>query len=113
MENLFYEPPVKTELSKFISPAADLIVFEHNPYNPVTRRIVNNCPYDADAVLLKPRELRQLLTAGGFQVLAQGYCLFIPPAFKSLLWLEPRLEWLPLGGQHWVRAQRPTVSNLQ
>jgi len=25
MENLFYEPPVKTELSKFISPAADLI----------------------------------------------------------------------------------------
>ena len=25
MENVFYEPPVKTELSKFISPAADLI----------------------------------------------------------------------------------------
>ena len=31
-----------------------VFVFEHNPYNPVTRRIVSNCPYDEDAVLLRP-----------------------------------------------------------
>ncbi len=32
------------------------IVFEHNPINPVTRHLVKNCPFDADAVLLSMRE---------------------------------------------------------
>lgn len=32
------------------------IIFEHNPVNPVTRHLVKNCPFDADAVLLGMRE---------------------------------------------------------
>ena len=43
-----------------------LFVFEHNPYNPVTRHIVSNCPYDEDAILLKPAELRSHLREAGF-----------------------------------------------
>ena len=31
------------------------IIFEHNPINPVTRHLVKNCPFDADAVLLGMR----------------------------------------------------------
>ena len=77
-------------------------VFEHNPYNPVTRRIVNNCPYDADAVLLKPAELRGLFDSAGMKVHSKEYCLFIPPRFAALAGLEKYLGWLPLGGQYWV-----------
>ena len=83
-----------------------LSVFEHNPYNPVTRRIVDNCPYDADAILLKPTELSTLMQGAGMAVRSRGYCLFIPPWIPWLAPLENYLAWLPLGGQYWVRAGR-------
>ena len=85
----------------------DVFVFEHNPYNPVTRRIVSNCPYDEDAVLLRPGELTGLLANAGLEVLARGYCLFMPPSFGPLVSIERYMTWLPLGGQYWVRARRP------
>jgi SAM-dependent methyltransferase len=91
-------------LHKRLSDSGSLCIFEHNPYNPVTRRIVNNCPYDADAVLLKPLELKQLIEAAGIPVQDYHYCLFIPPRFSSLLWIEKFITWLPLGGQYWVSA---------
>lgn len=95
---------VAKELKNRLTPNGMLFVFEHNPYNPVTRRIVNNCPYDEDAVLLKPTELRNTLSNAGLTMKQQGYCLFIPPKLSQLAWLETKLEWLPLGGQYWVQA---------
>ncbi|MDM0033307.1 class I SAM-dependent methyltransferase [Variovorax sp. J22P271] len=84
----------------------EVFIFEHNPYNPVTRRIVNNCPYDADAVLLRPAELRQRLEAGGFKLLDGSYCLLIPPSLKWLAPIERFFGALPLGGQYWVSAEK-------
>lgn len=86
----------------------NLCVFEHNPYNPITRRIVGNCIYDADAVLLEPRELKGLVKNSGLQLSNFEYCLFIPPKFKALSWVERHLGWLPLGGQYWLCGTRPT-----
>jgi SAM-dependent methyltransferase len=91
-------------LKKRLTQNGELIIFEHNPYNPVTRKIVSNCPYDADAVLLAPHELRALLSANGFNVKSSGYCLFVPPRLTILAWLEDYLPWLPLGGQYFVYA---------
>jgi len=93
-------------LASRLTAHGEAIVFEHNPYNPVTRRIVSNCAYDADAVLLKPSELMALLSEAGLRGAAQGYCLFIPPSLNKLLWLEPKLKWLPLGGQYFVHAAK-------
>lgn len=93
-------------LHERLEPTGRLFVFEHNPYNPVTRRIVSNCPYDDDAVLLAPRELRRHLSAVGFKIIGTEYCLFIPPTLKSLTWLEPKLRWLPLGGQYFVYSSK-------
>lgn len=89
-----------------MAPDSQAFVFEHNPYNPVTRRIVNNCPYDADAVLLKPRELVGLFQDAGLQPTGKEYCLFIPPSLAALGSLEKHLGWLPLGGQYWVSGRR-------
>ena len=83
----------------------DIIVFEHNPYNPVTRRIVSTCEYDTDAVLLAPGELKQNLMQAGCRVEDSQYCLFIPPRLSALHWLEPKLGWLPMGGQYYVHAK--------
>jgi SAM-dependent methyltransferase len=99
-------PRVFDQLYQRLHLAGDLFIFEHNPYNPVTRRIVSNCPYDDDAVLLSPRELGRYLDATGFKRLHTEYCLFVPPRFKRLAWLESRLGWLPLGGQYFVHASK-------
>jgi SAM-dependent methyltransferase len=102
-------PPERTAVTRLLrnrlKPAGSLCVFEHNPYNPVTRRIVKNCPYDADAVLLKPSELKDLLRGAGLQNAARRYCLFVPPRLGALRAIERLLTWLPLGGQYWVHAR--------
>ncbi len=80
------------------------VIFEHNPYNPITRKIVSECPYDEGVQLLPPAELSQRLARAGLQVTKRGYSLFFPPKLKALGRLEPMLAWLPLGGQYWIRA---------
>lgn len=89
-----------------LSPGGQLFVFEHNPFNPITRRIVNNCPYDEDAVLLKPSELKRILNESGLTIERNAYCLFVPPRLSVLARMESLLGWLPLGGQYWVQARR-------
>ena len=77
----------------------NLLIFEHNPYNPVTRKIVNDCPYDEDVILLRPRQLSQYIEKAGLIILRKGYSLFFPPRFKILNKWEKYLSSLPLGGQ--------------
>jgi len=104
-------PPLREEVARKLfarlTPRGELCVFEHNPYNPVTRRIVDNCPYDEDAVLLKPVELKSLFRKASLSVQSTAYCLFVPPKLSALAWLENGLGWLPLGGQYWVRGIKP------
>src|SRR5579864_850857 len=66
---------VLARIRNWLTPNGRMIIFEHNPYNPITRRIVNNCPYDADAILLAAPELMDLLSNCGFRVHARGYTL--------------------------------------
>lgn len=109
---VFHHIPVRERASVMntlfqrLSPGGTIIIFEHNPFNPVTRKIVNDCPYDKDAVLLRPSELRTLLVDAGLNVCRSAYCLFVPPSLSTLLPLEANLGWLPLGGQYWVKATR-------
>jgi SAM-dependent methyltransferase len=93
-------------LFKRLAPGGLLFVFEHNPYNPVTRHIVNTCPYDRDAILIKPSEMKRYLQQSGFFIEHSSYCLFVPPRFSRLAFLENKVGWLPLGGQYWIQAKR-------
>lgn len=97
---------VMNKLYQRLAPGGAILIFEHNPFNPVTRKIVNDCPYDKDAVLIKPSRLKNLLTDAGFVVDRSAYCLFVPPSLSALMPLESALGWLPLGGQYWVKATR-------
>ena len=87
-----------------LAPNASLVIFEHNPYNPVTRYMVHTCPFDRDAVLLRPAEIRQLVTASGIQVVRSDFTLFFPAFLRGLRPFEPYLRRVPLGGQYVVQG---------
>lgn len=89
-----------------LKPGGRLVIFEHNPLNPVTRRLVSTCPFDADAVLLGMGETVRRMHEAGFEIEARAYCLFFPGAFSALRPLEDRLGWLPFGGQYFVAGVR-------
>lgn len=94
------------QLFNYLSPNGRLCIFEHNPYNPITRRIVSNCEFDDGVVLIVNSSLKKLtLNASPNCKIKSGYCLFFPAFLTKLLRLERFLRWLPLGGQHFVIAQ--------
>ncbi len=94
------------EVVKLLEKSGNLFFFEHNPFNLVTRRAVNTCPFDEDAVLVKPKELRSMLLRFDFQITYFGYYLFIPGFLKRLRFLENYLTWLPIGGQYYISAEK-------
>lgn len=94
-------------LTELLRPGGQLFVFEHNPYNPLTRHMVNTCPFDEDAVLLSRTNMIGLLNDSlGLSVTYASYFLFFPYVFRFAQPLERYLGWLPLGGQYFVCAVR-------
>ena len=88
-----------------LKPDGCLVVIEHNTYNPLTRRIVSNCPMDVDAELISMRDIKKLLSTDcGFKIRETGYCSFFPEPLKALTKLDPILKKIPLGGQYFVVA---------
>ena len=85
-----------------LKPGGHLVIFEHNPFNPVTQRLVSTCPFDADAVLLRMSETVRRMREAKFEIAETGYCLFFPSQLASLRPMEKYLSWLPLGGQYFV-----------
>lgn len=94
---------ILSKLHSLLTNSGELFVFEHNPYNPLTRQVVNTCSFDKGALLLKPRELLQCALKTNFQVKQKRYCLFFPSVLKALQPLEPLISFLPLGGQYYVK----------
>lgn len=94
------------ELYRVTKPGGNLFIFEHNPYNPLTVRAVNTCPFDVNAKLLKPRHTNKLLLAAGFRDTQICYRIFFPHSLRKLRGLEKHLTWLPLGGQYFATGYR-------
>jgi 2-polyprenyl-3-methyl-5-hydroxy-6-metoxy-1,4-benzoquinol methylase len=99
-------PSVVKWLAKRLSPQGRLFIFEHNPANPLTRRAVDRCEFDADAVLLPPRETLSYLSLAGMQVLQRHYIVFFPRWLNTLRRFESQLTWCPLGAQYVVVGKR-------
>ena len=93
-------PALLAEARRILRPGGMLVVFEHNPYNPLTVRAVNTCPFDANAVLLKAGSLKRSAVRAGFSPGLLRYRIFFPRALRSLRRLERGLRWLPLGAQY-------------
>jgi SAM-dependent methyltransferase len=97
------------ELTRVVVPGGQVCIFEHNPFNPVTKRIFDRAPIDRGCHMIKPPRLRALFGEAGLTGIEHGYLLFLP----EMLWrwvgfLEPALAWLPLGGQYFVAGRTPS-----
>jgi SAM-dependent methyltransferase len=79
-----------------------LVIFEHNPINPVTQHIVATCPFDENAVLIPAGLLRARLTEAGFTRVEIAYTGFFPGPLARLRPLEPFMKSLPIGAQYYV-----------
>jgi SAM-dependent methyltransferase len=94
------------ELSRVTRPGGIVVVFEHNPLNPLTRLAVARCPFDGDAVLLGPREVGALLPAAGLEPLEHRYIVFFPWSLPALRRAERYLAPLPFGAQYYVAGRK-------
>jgi SAM-dependent methyltransferase len=105
-----YHNQVSTEVFRVLKKGGTLYIFEHNPLNPVTKKIFADCIFDNDATMLPASYSRELLQQNGFQDIRFTYHLFFPRNrfFRWLLSLEAYLKWLPIGGQYCVEAKKRT-----
>src|SRR6187401_2654345 len=89
------------EAFRVLRPGGVLCVIEHNPLNPLTRRIVQRTPVDTNANLLPHSEARRLVGSAGFSCLDTRFFLYLPePVFLRMPWLEDFLKHVPWGGQY-------------
>lgn len=93
-------------LAGLLSPTGAIAIWEHNPRNPFTRKIVRDCAFDRDAVLVPPGTLSRSLARAGLAAEIR-YVTFFPKALRWLSGIEPYLTRVPLGGQY-VALARPS-----
>jgi SAM-dependent methyltransferase len=97
---------VYAELLRLLKPNGELVVFEHNPWNPVTRYVVTRSPIDENAILLPPPEVRSGLKRAGFVRVDTRFLMFLPPRLSFSSPVDELLGFLPLGAQYAVHAYR-------
>ena len=97
------------EIFRVTKPGGLALVFEHNPYNPVTRHIVKSCEIDKDAVLLRPGKLRAIFADAGFEKIYTKTIISVLPSGPFLAALDSILGFLPFGGQYYLSGVKPSL----
>jgi len=95
-----------SEIRRVLRADGVFFVFEHNPLNPLTVRVVNQCPFDENAVLISAGELTQRMIAAQFRFIQREYHIFFPNFLKVLRTLEVSLKWFPLGAQYCLTGRK-------
>lgn len=98
---------ILNELTGLLASNEKIIIWEHNPLNPFTRKIVRDCPLDEDAVLIPYGHMQCLLKNAQLTRPRIIYTTFFPKFLDFLQPMERFLEWLPLGGQYVAIGENP------
>ena len=89
-----------------LKPGGKLVVFEHNPWNPVTRRVVDRCPFDENAILMSAPDLVAMFKSIGLTHIQRKFIVFFPKFLSFLRPLEQNLSWCPAGAQYAVIGEK-------
>lgn len=95
------------EMSRICKRGGYIVVFEHNPYNPLTQLVVHTTPLDRNARLLPSRKLMTAFRDAGLEGISRRFILYGPQQLDQ--WLvrrAPILNRLPLGGQYMIVGQK-------
>jgi hypothetical protein len=91
-------------LARVVRPGGLVMVFEHNPLNPLTRRAVSTCAFDDDAVLLPQHRTRALMLGAGLENVQSRAILSIPSLGRISRQVDLGLGRLSLGAQYVARG---------
>lgn len=94
------------EMFRVVKPGGIVAVFEHNPLNPLTRRVVSRCEFDRDAVLLDAGTTCRLFREAGLRSIERRYILFFPWRGQPWRFLERAFCRLPAGAQYYVAGEK-------
>lgn len=94
------------EMYRVLKPGGIAAVFEHNPWNPLTKLAVARCEFDRDAVLLNHPKIKSLFKGAGLKVFDDSFIVFFPFQAKLFRSIETALGWLPIGAQHYVTGRK-------
>jgi len=83
-----------------------LIIIEHNLINPLTKKSVENCPLDKDAIFLSMKEAKGLFSKAYNNTLFCKYIVFWPKQLKIFRFLDSLLGFIPLGAQFMIAARK-------
>ncbi len=84
----------------------NLVIFEHNPFNPITRLIVSRCPFDNGVKLIKMKTLINHFEENNLTLQERGYCLIFPYFMRFLQKFEFLFKYVPLGGQYYIHLTK-------
>jgi SAM-dependent methyltransferase len=87
------------EMSRVTRRGGLVAIYEHNPFNPLTRLAVSRCEFDVGVELLRPGHARRLLRTAKAPPVESRFITFFPWDSALLQSVERRLSRLPLGGQ--------------
>lgn len=96
---------VLCDIKRVLRPGGLLMVYEHNPLNPLTVRAVRTCPFDENARLIGAGRMAARVREAGFSATERDFRVFFPSSLAALRPAEDRLRWLPLGAQYFVAAR--------
>lgn len=83
------------DIQRILKPNGSFVLFELNPFNPLTVITFKRNPIDKNARMMFPGYSKKLLTQ--FGAVRTNYYCFFPKTFHKLRCLEPYLTKLPLG----------------
>ena len=99
-------PQFFAEMMRVLKPGGLGLIFEHNPSNPLTMRVVNRCPFDRDAVLLKPSKTLELMKGAGFSDMQNRSIINIPSFGTLTRRIDRALGLMPFGAQYIVQGTK-------
>lgn len=82
-----------------------ILMYEFNPFNPVTLYFYNryDCRYDAENVkIMTPYYAKKLFKDSGFNNIKIRYRFFIPGFMKKFIFMEKYLKNCPLGANYYL-----------
>jgi SAM-dependent methyltransferase len=93
-------------ISRCLRPSGVLALWENNPWSPAARYVMSRIPFDRDAVMVWPKDARDLASQAGLTVESTDFCFIFPRLLSWCRSIEPWLRKLALGAQYQVLCSK-------